>query len=144
MGLGRMNATSNGTRKLNVLVVDDEQLVADSLVEILKMFGFNASSRYSGAHAIDHANMTAFDVLITDVVMDGMSGIESAIEICKILPNCKVLLVSGNNRTADMLKDAHERGHDFDILAKPVHPSVIIDRLQAMSVVKLEGLSLSA
>jgi hypothetical protein len=43
--------------------------------------------------------------------------------------------MSGNNRTAEMLKDAHERGHDFDILAKPVHPSVIIDRLNAMSVV---------
>ncbi|HMH14711.1 MAG TPA: hypothetical protein VK578_16555 [Edaphobacter sp.] len=46
----------------------------------------------------------------------------------------KVLLVSGNEKTADLLKDAHERGHDFDILAKPVHPTVIIDRLKAMSV----------
>ena len=74
-------------------------------------------------------------MLISDVVMDGMNGIESAIEICKILPNCKVLLVSGNNRTADLLKDALEQGHNFDILAKPVHPTVIIDRLKSMSVV---------
>jgi PleD family two-component response regulator len=43
------------TRKLNVLVVDDEQLVADSLVQILKMFCFNAASRYSGCQAIDQA-----------------------------------------------------------------------------------------
>jgi hypothetical protein len=41
--------------------------------------------------------------------------------------------VSGNNRTADMLKDAGERGHEFDILAKPVHPSVIIHRLKTMN-----------
>ena len=130
-----MGATSGESRKLNILVVDDERLVADSLVEILTMFGFDASCRYSGSQAIDRANTVAFDVLITDVVMNEMTGIEAAIEICKVLPNCKVLLMSGNNRTAEMLKDAHEQGHDFDILAKPVHPSVIIDRLNAMSVV---------
>jgi CheY-like chemotaxis protein len=75
------------------------------------------------------------DVLISGVVMDEMTGIDAAIEIRNVLPQCRVLLVSGNNRTAELLKDAHERGHDFDILAKPVHPSVIIDRLNAMSVV---------
>ena len=55
-------------------------------------------------------------------------------EICKFLPNCKVLLLSGNIGTSDMLKAAHDLGHVFDILAKPVHPLVIIDRLKAMSV----------
>ena len=69
--------------------------------------------------------------------MAGMTGIDAAIEICKVLPNCKVLLVSGDERAADLLKDAHERGHDFEIIAKPVHPGVIIDRLKAMSVVIL-------
>jgi DNA-binding NtrC family response regulator len=130
-----MSATSNVTRKLSVLVVDDEQLVADSLVQILNMFGFDASSGYSGSEAIEQAAAAPFDVLISDVVMDGMTGIDAAIEVRKVLPNCKVLLVSGNTRTADMLKDACERGHDFDILAKPVHPTVIIDRLKAMCVV---------
>jgi DNA-binding NtrC family response regulator len=130
-----MGTSSNGTHKLNILVIDDEQLIADSLVEILRMVGFNASSGYSGSQAIERAAAAAFDVLISDVVMDGMTGIDAAIEIRKIQPNCKVLLLSGNNRTANMLKDARERGYDFDILAKPVHPTVIIDRLKALSVV---------
>lgn len=126
-----MKATSNGTRKLKVLVVDDEHLIADSLVDVLHMLGFSAASRYSGAEAIDQAATSPFDVLITDVVMVGMTGIDAAIEICKILPNCKVLLLSGNVSTTDLLKDAHQRGYDFDILAKPIHPSVIIDWLRA-------------
>jgi CheY-like chemotaxis protein len=130
----RLSATSNATRKLNVLVIDDEQLVADSLLEILKVFGFNATSGYSGSQAIEQAAAAPFDVLVSDVVMDGMTGIDAAVEIRKVLPNCKVLLVSGNTRTTDILKDAHERGYDFDILAKPVHPTVIIDRLKALSV----------
>lgn len=132
---GHVMGTSGVTRKISVLVVDDEELIADTLVKILNMVGFDASPLYSGLQAIDHANTNAFDILVTDVVMGEMTGIEAAIEIRKILPQCKVLLVSGNTRTTDLLKDAFERGHDFDILAKPVHPSVIIDRLQRMSVV---------
>jgi hypothetical protein len=46
-----------------------------------------------------------------------------------------VLLFSGNIGTSDMLKSAHDLGHDFDILAKPAHPDEIIDRLKEMSVV---------
>ena len=128
-----MSLTWGETRKLSVLVVDDEELVADSLVEILNMFGYSAYSLYSGAAAITRATEKLFDVLIIDVVMTKITGIDAAIEICKDLPNCKVLLVSGNERTFDMLKDARERGHEFEILAKPVHPSEIIDRLKAMS-----------
>jgi CheY-like chemotaxis protein len=115
-----MSTTASVTRKLSVLVVDDEKLIADSLVQILNMFGFDASSGYSGLDAIDRANTGALDVLITDVVMNEMTGIEAAIKIRTILPNCKVLLVSGNQRTADMLKFAHEQGYEFEIIAKPV------------------------
>jgi DNA-binding NtrC family response regulator len=99
------------------------------------MAGFNAVPLYSGSDAIEQATQKPYDVLISDVIMgEMMSGIDAAVEICKVLPNCKVLLISGNIQTGDMLKDAHERGHDFDILAKPVHPSLIIDRLKAMSI----------
>jgi CheY-like chemotaxis protein len=129
-----MGTIPSETRKLSVLVVDDERLVADSLATILNMFGFDASTPYSGSEAIDRATSAPFDVLISDVVMEGINGIDSAIEICKILPNCKVLLVSGNNLTADLLKDAQAQGHKFDILAKPVHPSVILDRIKRMLV----------
>ena len=129
-----MAATSGENGRLNILVVDDEQLVADSLVRVLNRVGFNAFPLYSGSDAVEQATQRPYDVLICDVVMAGMTGIDAAIEICKAIPNCKVLLMSGDPLTMDILKDAHERGHDFDILAKPVHPSVIIDRLKAMSV----------
>jgi DNA-binding response OmpR family regulator len=127
-----MSATSGETQKLNLLVVDDERLIADSLAWILNLRGFNARSAYSGPEAIDHAVMNPIDILISDVVMEGTSGIDAAIEICKLFPNCKVLLLSGNIGTSEMLKTAHNLGHDFDILAKPVHPDEIIDRLKAL------------
>lgn len=117
--------------KLKILVVDDEPLVADTLVQILKMAGYDAFSAYSGTQAVERAADGGFDVIISDVVMDKMNGIDSAIAIRKHLPSCKVLLVSGDNRTADLLKDAQARGHVFDVLPKPVHPSLILDMLKA-------------
>src|ERR1700733_10100667 len=108
------------TCRLNVLVIDDEHLIADTLVAILNRVGFSASSGYSGSQAIDRAGTAAFDVLITDVVMSEMTGIETAIEVRKILPNCKVLLVSGHDQTAELLKAASEQGHDFEVFPKPV------------------------
>ena len=128
-----MGATSGESCKLNVLVVDDEQLVADSLAWILNLRGFNACSVYSGSEAIKHAAKNSIEILVSDVVMEGMSGIDAAIEICKLLPNGKVLLFSGNIETSDLLKAAHDLGHDFDILAKPVHPEVILDRIKALT-----------
>ncbi|WP_239461411.1 response regulator [Occallatibacter savannae] len=116
-----------------MLVVDDEHLVADSLCQILNSFGFNAYCAYSGPHAIRLATSAPFDALITDVVMTGMTGIETALEIWKILPKCKVMLVSGHQGTADLLKAAQERGHDFEIFAKPVYPALIIEKLRAIT-----------
>jgi DNA-binding NtrC family response regulator len=120
--------------KRKILVVDDERLVADSLVQILNLMGYDASCAYSGNEAVQRASGTVFDFLISDVVMEGLSGIDCAVEICKLIPACKVLLVSGNNRTSDLLKEAEERGHTFEILAKPIHPTIILDRLKAMTL----------
>jgi CheY-like chemotaxis protein len=121
--------------KVTVLVADDEKGIADTLVQILNAFGFNAVAVYSGLDAIARARVIPFDALITDVVMSEISGIDASIEICAILPRCKVLLLSGNIRTDDLMKEAISKGHDFDILAKPVHPSLIINWLQTNVVV---------
>jgi CheY-like chemotaxis protein len=120
--------------KRKILVVDDEKLIADTLVQILNMMGYHAVSVYNGAEAIERAATSSFDMLISDVVMPGMNGIDSAIEICRLLPACKVLLISGNSRTADMLQNAQSKGHLFDVLAKPVHPQEILERLAVMSL----------
>jgi len=61
-----------------------------------------------------------------------MSGIDLAIHLSTQLPPCKVLLMSGNNSTAELLKTAQQKGHQFDVLAKPIHPNEILDRLKTM------------
>ena len=117
--------------KLKVLVADDERLIADTLAIILNQTGFEATAVYSGEEAIETAKTLRPDVLISDVVMFGLNGIDAAIAIRKMLPTCKILLLSGQNSTAVLLEEA-SRGHDFEILVKPMPPSALLARLEEL------------
>jgi DNA-binding NarL/FixJ family response regulator len=65
--------------------------------------------------------------------MPGLSGIEVAIMVRDRLPNCRILLLSGQAATADLLENARTRGYDFEILAKPIHPALLLERLLQLS-----------
>ena len=118
-------------KKPKVLVADDERVIADTLAMILNQSGFDAIAVYSGEKALELAPTVRPDMLISDVIMADLNGIEAAIRIRKILPGIKVLLFSGQAATADLLEKARHEGHEFDILAKPVHPQDLLNRLRA-------------
>ena len=112
-----------------VLVVDDERIIADTLSVILTNNGFAALAAYSGKGALEIAKTTPPDLLISDVVMPGMTGVELAIALVKEVPDCKVLLFSGQASTVDLLAEARAAGHDFSALAKPIHPKDLLARV---------------
>ena len=64
--------------------------------------------------------------------MPEMNGIEFAIQMKAKYPSCKVLLFSGQTATAYLLDEARNHGHDFPLLAKPVHPTELLAALQAL------------
>lgn len=117
--------------KPKVLVIDDDNLVADTLAMVLNHSGFEAVSAYSGEHGLELARQTAYDHVVTDVMMEPINGIQVSIAMRAIRPECTVLLISGNDRTSSLLAEAIRDGHEFEILAKPVHPTVILDRLRS-------------
>lgn len=117
-------------KRPKVLVVDDEQVIADTLAKILDINGYDASAVYSGLSAVESARVLQPDLIISDVIMQDMDGIEAAIKIRAFLPSCKILLFSGQAATADLLENARSQGHDFEILAKPVHPSELLAKLK--------------
>jgi CheY-like chemotaxis protein len=118
------------TTKPKVLVVDDERVIADTLAIILNKAGFDASAVYTGTGAVERARSDRPDLIISDVIMPDMNGIEAAINIRAFLPSCKILLFSGQAATADLLESARAKGHDFEILAKPVHPQDLLAKLR--------------
>src|SRR3954470_15444359 len=110
-----------------VLVVDDEPAIADTLVKILKRSGYAAEAAYDGKSALEMALLVPPELLLTDVAMPGMDGVELAIAIQRAVPDCKVLLLSGNagiDNTA--LGEHHTATSTFSVLAKPVHPDVLL------------------
>src|SRR3954463_5611756 len=116
--------------KPRVLVADDERVIADTLAIILNQAGYDASAVYSGTGAVEQAKSIRPDLLISDVMMPDMNGIDAAIEVRAALPSCKILLFSGQAATADLLETARQQGHEFEILAKPVHPQDLLAKLK--------------
>lgn len=111
-------------------VVDDEPVIAQTLAMILNNSGFKALAFSDPMKALSAASSNKPNLLITDVVMPKMTGIELAIRFRKEHPDCKVLLFSGQSITGDLLEKARSEGHDFDLLAKPVHPKDLLAKLR--------------
>jgi CheY-like chemotaxis protein len=108
--------------KRKVLVADDEQVIANTLAIILNQAGFEARAVYSGEKAIEALDSFQPDMLISDVIMTGMTGIEAAIATRRRCPTARSCSSPGQAATADLLEKARPDGHEFEILAKPVHP----------------------
>jgi CheY-like chemotaxis protein len=122
------DVTHIGSRPV-ILIVDDERVIADTLSAILFQSGFQTMTAYNAERALELAQTTPPDLLISDVVMPGMTGIDLAITMTQDFPQCKVLLFSGQAATVDLLETAREAGHNFTTLTKPVHPTDMLRRI---------------
>lgn len=124
--------TQTGNISRSILIADDEAVVADTLAAILSQKGYKAISVHSGEEAVLAAQLAEPDVLISDVVMGEISGVDAAILIQQRFPNCKVILLSGYAETFDQLTSAPADGLIFDYIPKPVHPEVILQRVKQL------------
>ena len=112
-----------------ILIVEDEQVVADTLGKILSASGYEIRIAYSAEAAFEIIPAWSPRVAILDVMLPKMNGIEFAVALKQNLPACGVILFSGQPSVEALLKKASEEGHQFEILAKPVHPNVILHRI---------------
>lgn len=126
-GVENRGTSLAGARQLFVLVVDDENRIADTLALILSSKGYASEAAYDAATALAICQTRTPDLIVSDVVMPGMSGIDLAIAVRRDFSTCKILLFSGQAATADMLEEASAHGHRFELLAKPVHPLELLE-----------------
>ena len=115
-----------------VFVVDDEPIISSTVAMILECKGFDAKSFTNPIKALAAACLQAPDLLISDVVMPQMSGVELAIQVKKQCPDCKVLLISGQVYRVEY-ELARENG--FALLTKPVHPTDLLKQIQTLIAV---------
>ena len=119
--------------RFRIFVVDDEIIIASTLAIILQRSGFDAVFFTDPLEALQAARLNAPILLITDVVMPGISGIDLAIALKEEVPDCKILLFSGQAATANMLQAAQAKGHDFELLAKPIHPADLLKKIKTVT-----------
>ncbi|MCU1247206.1 MAG: response regulator with CheY-like receiver, AAA-type ATPase, and DNA-binding domain [Edaphobacter sp.] len=121
--------------KRRVIVADDEETIATTLAIILNQAGFEARAVFSGEQVVELLDSFEPEMMIADVIMPGMTGIEVAIAVRSRLPACKILLFSGQAAAADLLEQAKTHGHEFEIVAKPIHPSELLAMLGVSNII---------
>lgn len=110
-----------------ILIVDDEPVIADTLVVIFENHGYETRLACSAEKALELIATWTADLAIVDVVLPGMNGVDLAILLKAECPTCRVLLFSGQTATGDLLAKATAAGHVFEVIAKPVHPTILLD-----------------
>ena len=112
-----------------ILIVEDEKVVADSLAQILSAKGYDARVAYSAEAALQLVTQWSPDLAILDVMLPRMNGVELAVILKERFARCHILLFSGQPTVEALIKKAKREGHEFEILAKPVHPSVMLEAI---------------
>lgn len=120
------------SNKYRILIVDDEHSIADTLAAVFRIKGHEAMAVYSAESAVQTVEQFEPDIVLSDVMMGKMTGVDLAIYLSKARPDCKVVLFSGQAATADLLTEASRKGHKFHLLAKPIHPQKLLEDLAAL------------
>ncbi|MBS1804582.1 MAG: response regulator [Acidobacteria bacterium] len=114
------------------MIVEDEKVVADTLGQILTAHGYEIRVVYSAEDAVEIISSWSPNVAILDVMLPKMNGIELALALRHSLPSCHTLLFSGQPSVEVLMQKAKDDGHHFDVMAKPVHPTVMLNAISTL------------
>lgn len=118
---------SGSTTKSRVLVIDDEHMIADTLTQILNMHGLDATSAYSGESALEQIEAFQPDMVLSDIVMRQVDGVETAVRIRKLHPKCRIILFSASALSPSNRRKISHLG--FEFLERPLHPEDLLARV---------------
>jgi DNA-binding NtrC family response regulator len=105
-----MGTTSETHR---VLVIDDEADIADSLTDILILHGYDAVAFHGGLSAIESIRNHCPSIVVSDVVMPKLNGVDTVAAIHEFCPDVRILLLSGQALTTDILEKLVHRDTDL-------------------------------
>lgn len=112
-----------------ILIVDDNELIVEVMSFILTSNGYDVSSLYTGDHVVNEVESTHPDLLILDVMLPGIDGLD----ICRILKhnkatqNLPVIICSANDNLESAMK---QEGAPNDVLPKPFDMTVLLNKVE--------------
>jgi CheY-like chemotaxis protein len=112
-----------------VFVVDEDPKTASDLARTLLHSGYPARFFTNPLEALDSTRHESPDVLLVDLKMPEMSGVELAVQMLAVFPDCRILLLSADRKTSGTLATAKSLGYHFDQCIKPVSPVRLVDKV---------------
>ncbi|MEA1969921.1 MAG: response regulator [Thermodesulfobacteriota bacterium] len=122
--------------KIKVLLVDDEKDFIETLAQRLELKNFSVATVLSGENAIEIVEKIDFDVIILDVLMPEMTGIEALKGIKKIKPTIPVIMLTGEATVENAIEGMKLGALDF--LMKPADTELLIEKITQAHAVKKE------
>ncbi|HZZ38675.1 MAG TPA: response regulator [Acidobacteriaceae bacterium] len=129
---GKSDGLQAARSQLRVLVVDDEPLIAQTVTAILNGHGFEAMESTSAEDALEIARSFQPDIVLSDVLMPRMNGVDLGVRLRGEFPHTRILLFSGQAATSELMRKAEEKGYHFELFPKPIHPDELIARLRGL------------
>ncbi|MCD6199699.1 MAG: response regulator [Deltaproteobacteria bacterium] len=113
--------------KTRVLIVDDEKEFVDLVSERLTMRDYDVTACYSGEEALETVKKYNFDIVVLDILMPGIDGIETLREIKRIKPLTEVILLTGHAAVNTAIEGMRLGAYDY--LTKPCEISDLVTKL---------------
>jgi len=110
--------------KSNILVVDDEPVARQSLTDILKLEGYLVVSAPNGQAAVEHVRTHAVDLMVVDLKMPGMDGLEVIQVVNQSSPDTEIILLTAHGSIETAIQALRLRVHDY--LLKPASPVQVL------------------
>ena len=120
------------SRLPRIFVVDDEETIAWTVTLILNKYGFDATAFCNPEDLLECSKESVPDLVISDMVMPQMNGIELSVRLKQAYPQCKVMLCSGQAATLKLLDVARKDGHILEVFPKPFNPTKLISHVRRL------------
>jgi len=111
--------------EVKILVVDDQPGMCETLLDILEDVGYNVRSAQDGSTAIEMNKQDVFDIILMDIIMPGINGVEALKVIKKMNADTTVILMTAYT-APDLIMEAQKAGV-YECLTKPFSPSRLLD-----------------
>ena len=114
--------------KPHILIADDEQIERQTLSDILRLEGYHVSTVANGEAAVDFVRMNPVDLLVLDLRMPGMSGLDVVKVVGRIQPDAEIILLTAHGSMESAIEALRSRVHDY--LLKPASPAQIVETIR--------------
>lgn len=116
------------TKKVSILIVDDDLGMTETLSDILDDMDYDVAVAGDGYRAIEMIGAMAYDIVLMDIKMPGINGVETFKEVKRISPSTKVIMMTAYS-VEDLIKEALEGGA-YGIIYKPLDIDKVMDFIE--------------